>query len=103
MSFDVALHQLAPAVMQVIVSSEIAGQEKRDVAEIGPRLIVLNGGKVDLLYILQRRRQWPAVAPVDFVSPSIELVFGFCGRVFQFAKDIGNLLGPVQLTQVRGV
>ena len=81
MAFNFSVYQLAPTIMQIIIRREITGEKERHVARIGSRHIILHGGKVDLLNVLQHRRQRFADLFVDLVYAAIEFVFSFLRRV----------------------
>ena len=100
MSFNFALYQLAPTILQIVIRREIAGEKERHVARIGPRHIILDGGKVNLFDVLQHWRQRSADLFVDLVSATIKLVFRFIRRVSQLVENISRFLSPVELTQI---
>lgn len=54
---DVALYQLSPAVVQIVVSRQITGEKQGDVAGIRLRLIIFDRGKVNLFDVPQDWRQ----------------------------------------------
>ena len=100
MRFNFPLYQLTPTIVQIVIRREIAGEKEGHVARIDPRHVILYGGEIDLLDVLQHRRQRLADALIDFVSPTIQRVFGFCGSVLQLAKYVRNFFRHTKLAQI---